>query len=83
MPIVSFTRSANTGIAPLAGGVQAPDFRDSLGDRNIFINADTYASTKPLKRVKEIIVKELSPGIDDALAEKLAITAESLETKIE
>lgn len=75
MQIVSFTRSASMGIAPLAGGVQAPDFRDSLDDRNIFINADTYSSAKLLKRLKEIIVKELSPGIDDALAE-------NLETKI-
>lgn len=76
------TQSAGTKIIPSAGGVRAPSFRALLRKRNIFIN-DTVASTKLVKRAKEIITKELSPEMNDALAQKLPVIVENLETKTE
>lgn len=70
------TPSAGTGIT---GGVRDRKLRGLLSDHNIFIN-NTDASTELVKRAKEIITKELTPEMDDALAQSLALVAWRLET---
>lgn len=70
------TPSAGTRIT---GGVPARKFRDLLSKHNIFIN-DIDTSTELVKRAKEIITKELSPEMDDAIAQRLALEAWNLET---
>lgn len=59
--------------------VRAIGFRDSLRDRNIYINRRKPPS-ELVKRAKGIITHERSsPELDDATAQKLEDTARSLE----
>ncbi len=66
-----------------AFGVRAPDFRNQLHKRNIFINK-IDPSTELVTRAKEIFTDENTfPKMDDALAENLALKARKLETESE
>lgn len=77
------TPSASTKHTPSVGDVRATDFRDSLCEHNIFING-TDASKELMERAKRIITnKELFPEMNDDLAQKLAVTAQNLETGTE
>lgn len=67
---------------PSPFSVRGSNFRNILGERNVFIN-NIEPSIELMKRAKEIFIDETFPKMDDSLAKNLAIDAKKLETKSE
>lgn len=74
------TRFTNTPMGTTNAVVRAPNFRDSLRKRSIYINF-TNASNELAEEAKKIIeTKRSTPEIDDAIVQGLAVMERHLET---